>query len=65
MQNIARKVVDNMTNKIVIIAYHSDQDSDVKAVMQARGILISQMTSNTILERFEIFDVVDSVKEKI
>jgi len=47
-------------SKIVLVAYKSDKDSDVAAVLQARGILISQMTSTEILERFEIFDVVDS-----
>jgi spore coat polysaccharide biosynthesis protein SpsF (cytidylyltransferase family) len=49
-------------SKIVLIAYKSDKDSDVAAVLQARGILIAQMTSTEILERFEIFDVVDSLE---
>lgn len=46
-------------SKIVLIAYHSEQDSDVSAVLNARSALF-HMPSNTILERFEIFDVVDS-----
>lgn len=52
-------------SKIVLIAYHSDQDSGESAVLQAGSVLIAQMESQTILKRFEIFDVVDSVKEKI
>jgi spore coat polysaccharide biosynthesis protein SpsF (cytidylyltransferase family) len=47
-------------NKIVLIAYKSDKDTDVSAVLQARGILAAQMSSDEILQRFEIFDVVDS-----
>lgn len=52
-------------SKIVLIAYHSDRDSDVSAVLQARNILIAQMESKTILERFDIFDVVDSLPEAV
>ena len=47
-------------SKIVLIAYKSDKDTDVAAALQLKGILEAQMTSNEILERFEIFDVLDS-----
>ncbi len=50
-------------SKIVLIAYNSDKDTDVAAALQARGILIGSMTSNEILQRFEIFDVVDGVSD--
>jgi hypothetical protein len=46
-------------SKIVLIAYHSDKDSDVSAVLNARSALF-HMPSNSIIEKFEIFDVVDS-----
>ena len=49
-------------SKIVLIAYKSDKDSDVAAVLNARSALF-HMPSNSILERFEIFDVVDSVSD--
>jgi hypothetical protein len=52
-------------SKIVLIAYHSNTDSDVKAAMEAQNILIAQMESQTILNRFEVFDVVDSLSEKV
>ncbi len=48
-----------MKNKIVLIAYHSDNENELKAVFQARSALF-HMPSDSILERFEIFDVVDS-----
>jgi hypothetical protein len=46
-------------SKIVLIAYQSDKDSDVAAVLNARSVLFA-LPSTEILERFEIFDVVDS-----
>jgi hypothetical protein len=46
-------------SKIVLIAYHSEKDSDVSAVLNARSALF-HMPSDSILERFEIFDVIDS-----
>ena len=49
-------------SKVVLIAYNSDKDSDVAAVLNARSALF-HMPSNEILERFEIFDVVDEIKE--
>lgn len=48
-----------MKNKIVLIAYHADNDDELKAVLQARSALF-HMPSDSILKRFEIFDVVDS-----
>lgn len=51
-------------SKIVLIAYHSEKDSDVAAVLNARSALF-HMPSNTILQRFEIFDVVDSLPEEV
>ena len=45
--------------KIVLIAYHSEHDTDIRAVFEARSALF-HMPSNSILEKFEIFDVVDS-----
>ena len=50
-------------SKIVLIAYKSDKDTDVLAALQLKGILEAQMTSTEILERFEIFDVVDGVSD--
>ena len=50
-------------SKIVLIAYKSDRNSDAAAALQLKGILEAQMTSTEILERFEIFDVVDSVSD--
>ena len=46
-------------SKIVLIAYRSDKDEDLRAVFEARSALF-HMPSNSILEKFEIFDVVDS-----
>ena len=46
-------------SKIVLIAYKSDKDTDVAAALNARSALMG-LPSTGILERFEIFDVVDS-----
>ena len=46
-------------SKIVLIAYNSGEENEVKAVLHARSALF-HMPSNSILEKFEIFDVVDS-----
>jgi hypothetical protein len=46
-------------SKIVLIAFDSQEESEIKAVFAARSALF-HMPSNSILEKFEIFDVVDS-----
>ena len=46
-------------SKIVLIAYKSEKDTDVAAILNARSALMG-LPSTAILERFEIFDVVDS-----
>lgn len=48
-----------MTKKIVLVAYSSDSDSDVRAVLEVRSALL-HLPSDSILKRFEVFDVVDS-----
>lgn len=47
-------------SKIVLIAYKSDKDTDVAAALNCRSALLG-LPSNSILERFEIFDVVEEV----
>ena len=49
-------------SKIVLISYRSDNDSDIRAIFEAKSALF-HMPSDSILEKFEIFDVVDEVKE--
>ena len=46
-------------SKIVLIAFNSQEESEIKAVFAARSALF-HMPSNSILEKFEIFDVIDS-----
>lgn len=51
-------------SKIVLIAYHSDQTEIVPAVLQLKSILHA-LPSQTIFNRFEAFDVVDSLPEEV
>ena len=51
---------ENYMSKIVLIAYKSEKDTDVAAILNARSALMG-LPSTAILERFEIFDVVDEV----
>ena len=46
-------------NKIVLIAYNSGEEDAVRAVLHARSALF-HMPSDSILQCFDIFDVIDS-----
>ena len=48
--------------KIVLVAYTVEAETDVAAVLNCRSALLG-LPSDSILQRFEVFDVVDSVEE--